>query len=111
MTVSELVAELGLEVIVMGDKDREITGGYSCDLLSWVIGRANPGDAWITVIGNINTIAVSILADTSCIILAENSAIDPQATKRAETEGVTVLRSSKNAFQLSFEIGRLLKVD
>jgi hypothetical protein len=108
MTVSELSKKLELEVIVMADKTREVTGGYVCDLLSWVMGRSNPGDAWITVIGNINTIAVSLLADTACVILAENCHLDNDAKLRAEIEGVTVLRSSKNSFQLACEIGTLI---
>ena len=95
MTVSELAKKLGLEIITMTDPEREITGGYVCDFLSFVIGRANPGDVWITVVGNINTVAVSLLAGAACVILAENSPIDSQAAEKAKAEGVTILRSGK----------------
>ncbi|HOB36349.1 MAG TPA: hypothetical protein PKX71_01915 [Candidatus Avimonas sp.] len=108
MTVSELAKKLGLEIITMTDPEREITGGYVCDFLSFVIGRANPGDVWITVVGNINTVAVSLLAGAACVILAENSPIDSQAAEKAKAEGVTILRSGKSSFELTCEIGRLI---
>ena len=64
MIVRELVEKLNLKVLVEGDMDREITGGYCGDLLSWVMGRAKADDAWITIMTNINFVAVASLADT-----------------------------------------------
>ena len=40
MTIKDLVEKLELKILVEGDQDREITGGYCGDLLSWVMGRA-----------------------------------------------------------------------
>ena len=106
MTVSEIAQTLGLEILVRGKDDRKVTGGYSGDLLSWVMGRAHEGDAWITVMGNINAIAVAVLADISCIILAEDSQLDQDAKARAETEQIPVLGSWKTAYNLSVELER-----
>ena len=44
MTVKELCEKLELKILVEGNLDREITGGYCGDLLSWVMGRAQGGD-------------------------------------------------------------------
>lgn len=109
MTVAELIREMELETINSGDTAREVTGGYCGDLLSWVMGRAQAGEVWITVIGNINAIAVSVLADTSCILLAENSPLDEDAKQRAEKNNVTVLRSNKTAYRLATELSRILE--
>ena len=38
MTVKEFADALALKVLVEGDMEREITGCYIGDLLSWVIG-------------------------------------------------------------------------
>lgn len=73
VTVKDLAAAMGLDILVEGDLDRPVTGGYCGDLLSWVMGRAQAGDAWITVMGNVNAVAVAVLADTACILLAEDS--------------------------------------
>lgn len=101
MTVRELIAQIPFEMLVEGDLDREISGGYTGDLLSWVMGRAKSGDAWLTVMGNVNAIAVCVLADVSCLILCENAALDDAARTRAELEGVTVLRSAATAYALA----------
>ncbi|MBR2338887.1 MAG: hypothetical protein IKA63_05425 [Clostridia bacterium] len=108
MTVAELQAALSLEVLVEGDMTREVSGGYCGDLLSWVMGRARSGDAWITVMGNVNAIAVCVLADTACLILSDASPLDDAARARAQAEEIPVLRSDKNTYTLAVELSRLL---
>lgn len=109
MTVQNMVDKLQLRVLCEGDLSRKVTGGYCGDLLSWVMGRAQAGDAWITVMGNVNAVAVAVLADTACVILAEDSPLDEAALARAEMQGVTVLQSSLGGYQLCVEINRLLQ--
>ena len=53
MTVSELREQLQLTAYALPDGTREVTGGYTGDLLSWAMGRAKEGDAWFTVMGNV----------------------------------------------------------
>lgn len=108
MTVGELKDALALTVLVEGDLRRPVTGGYCGDLLSWVMGRAGDGDAWISVMGNVNAVAVCVLAGTACLILAEDAALDDAARSRAEMEGVPVLRSDRSAFELAAALSRLL---
>ena len=108
MTVAQLAESLSAEILVRGDLDRTVSGGYCGDLLSWVMGRAQDGDAWITVMGNVNAIAVCVLADVACMILSDSSPLDEAARTRAETEGVTVLRSDKNTYELAAALSRLL---
>ena len=108
MTVRELVENLNLKVLVDGDLDREITGGYCGDLLSWVMGRAQSGDCWFTVMGNINAVAVSVLADCACIVLCENSTLDDDAKMRAEMQDVSILSSEMNSYTLANKLGEIL---
>ena len=110
MTVQNLIDEFSLEVLCCGDKaaEKEVKGGYCGDLLSWVMSRANEGDCWLTVMGNVNSIGVAVLADVACILLTENSAFDDDAKMRAEQNGVIVLRSRENAFNLAVKIAEKL---
>ena len=108
MTIKDLIEKLELNVLVEGDLDREVTGGYCGDLLSWVMGRAQSGDCWFTVMGNINAIAVSVLADCACIVLTENSPLDDDAKARAEMQGVTVLTTEENAYKMANKLGEIL---
>ena len=71
MTVRQMIDEMQLTPLTCPDPERVVTGGYVGDLLSWVMGRARSGQAWITIMSNINTVAVASLADVACVILAE----------------------------------------
>lgn len=110
MTVKNLIDEFSLEVICHGElaEEKQVIGGYSGDLLSWVMSRAKEGDCWLTVMGNVNSVGVAVLADVACILLTENSAFDDDALRRADQNNVIVLRSDKNAFELAGKIADML---
>jgi len=108
MNVKEICEKLNIKILVEGDLTREVTGGYCGDLLSWVMGRAQSGDCWFTVMGNINAIAVSVLADCACIVLCENASLDDDAKMRAEMQGVTVLATEENSYKMAQKLGGIL---
>ena len=51
--------------------------------------------AWVTVMGNVNAIAVATLADTACIVLAENAEIEEMAVQRANEQDIAVLKTAR----------------
>ena len=108
MTVLELAERLSLEPICAAVPDREVTGGYCGDLLSWVMGRAQAGDAWITIMSNTNIIAVATLTDAALIILAEDVLPDPGVAELAERKGINLYRSPEAAFPLCAKVAALL---
>lgn len=94
MTIQDLMNTGRFEIVSAGNEpDKEITGVFCCDLLSIAMSRGIEGAAWVTVMGNINTLAVMTLTDMACIVLAENAAMDETGLKKAEDEGFTVLRT------------------
>ena len=108
MTVREMAEHLSLTPVAIGDGEREISGVYIGDLLSWVMGRASSDNAWITIMSNINVVAVATLADVACIILAEGVTLDDTVRTTAETKGVNVYTSEKTAYELAALLARLL---
>lgn len=80
--------------------DREISCGYTCDLLSWVMAHGDEGMAWVTVQTHMNVIAVAVLADMSCVIMPENIDMDKDSILKAADEGLCVLRSPLTAFEI-----------
>ncbi len=108
MTVKEFSEKLNLTILTQGELSKEVTGCYSGDLLSWVMSRAKEGDAWLTVMGNVNAVAVAVLSDCACIVLTENSPLDDTAKEKALQQGVTFLSSDRNAYELSVEISKLI---
>ncbi|MBR3076743.1 MAG: hypothetical protein IKQ54_09325 [Oscillospiraceae bacterium] len=108
MTVMELAEKLSLEPVCEAEPDREVTGGYAGDLLSWVMGRAQSGDAWITIMSNNNVVAVATLTDAALVILAENVSPDPGVTQLAERKGINLYRSPEPIFTLCAKVAALL---
>ena len=108
MTVRTLTDVLGLDILVEGDPDRQVTGGYCGDLLSWVMGRAKAGDAWMTVMGNVNAMAVALLADVACVVLAEGAQFDDEAKQKAAQNDIAVLASPRPVYDTAREIDREL---
>lgn len=98
MTVKELCDKNNLTPET-GDAAREVSGIYCCDLLSIVMGRAPADCLWVTVMGNLNAVAVAVLADVACIVLAENMPLDEEARSRAQQENVTIIRSKLPVYE------------
>ncbi len=108
MTVNEAIQRLDLKPIALPEGEREITCGYCGDLLSWVMGRAEADCAWITIMSNVNIIAVATLCDPACIILAEGVTVEDDVIARANSQGINLLSSEQTAFELAGKLSALL---
>lgn len=108
MTVKELAKTFDYKVLCMPDETREICGGYAGDLLSWVMGRLDADSAWVTIMSNVNIVAVATLADPSCIILSEGVAPDEGVLARAEQQGINVLATQKPTFAVCADLASIL---
>jgi len=109
MKVSELIKKLNLELLTdSGFEDRDVLGCYIGDLLSHVMGKATEGDAWITIMNNINIVAVASLTEAACILLCEGVSADETIIKKADGEGIIILKSDLTAFELAVKISELL---
>ena len=108
MTVAELSEKLLLTAYTLPDATREVTGGYAGDLLSWVMGRAQADEAWVTIMSNNNIVAVASLTDVACVILAEGVCPDEGVSETAKQRGVNILGSELSAYELCGRIRALL---
>lgn len=108
MTVNELSAQAEFKDLTMPDGEREITGVYIGDLLSWVMGRAKADCAWITIMSNINIVAVASLADTACIILAESVELPEDVVSTATQKNVNILSSELGAYEIACKLNELI---
>lgn len=103
MTVAQIVDKFAFEVLSLAEPDREVTGVYAGDLLSWVMGRAEQGDLWVTIMTNVNIVAVAVMADVACVVVSENAEIEPDVIERAKQQGVNLLRTSLSTYQVCHE--------
>lgn len=99
MTVKELASCGVFEALCLPNENMEIEGCYAGDLLSWVMGRATAGCAWVTIMTNNNIVAVASLIDMACVILAEGTEPDAGTLELAQSKGVNLLRSSLPTYE------------
>ena len=105
MTVGELSKKCGFFTVCMPEPDREVSGCYIGDLLSWVMGRAQSGNAWITIMSNVNIAAVASLTDVAVIILAEGVILDESVVAVASQKGINIVSSDVPAFETAMKLG------
>jgi len=109
MKIEKLVQALELEVKCGKDYlDREVTGGYTGDLLSDVMGNSKEGYIWITRQVHQNIVAVASLKELAGIILINSCQPAPDTLEKAEAEKIPVMVSGLPAFEISGQIYNLL---
>ena len=101
MRVSELERLCGATCLTGEYEDREIACGYTCDLLSHVMGRGQADMAWITVQTHLNVIAVAALMDFACVVFPEGLPVEAAIVDKARQEDVILLSSGQTAFELA----------
>ena len=107
MTVRELMDLIGARSLNdSAPLDAEITCGYTCDLLSWVLAHGKQCMAWCTVQTHVNVIAVAVLMEMACVILVEGVEAEPASLKKAQEEDMPVLATGKTAYEVSVLMGQ-----
>lgn len=109
MKLDQIVEMLKLKVYSCPNHlNKEVTGGYSSDLLSDVMGFAKEGQIWITLQTHKNTMGVASLKDLSAIILVKGFTPDADTLELSEQEGIPVLGTDMDCFELCGKLYNLL---
>ncbi len=108
MTVYELSQNSQFNVLCLPEPEREINGVYIGDLLSWVMGRAQADNVWITIMSNINVIAVASLSDVSCVLLAEDVTLGEDLLNTAKEKGINILSTSLAAYEAAIKLSGMM---
>lgn len=106
MNTAQLAA-CGFETVEHATQ-RSIDGIFTGDLLSWAMGQAKAGDAWFTVMGNVNTVAVASLADCACVVLCHGAKWDETARQRAAQQGINLFCTQLPEFEASLALAKAL---
>jgi len=109
MKVKDIITALELKVFGGSQGlDREITGGYTSDLLSDVMGYAENGKIWITLQTHKNVIAIASLKELAAVILIKGNDPDTDMLAQAKEEGIPVLGTNEEAFEITGKLFNLL---
>ncbi|MDY4043395.1 MAG: DRTGG domain-containing protein [Marinifilaceae bacterium] len=110
MKVQDLITRLGLTVHSGKEGlEREVTGGYTSDLLSDVMGHAKEGDAWVTLQTHKNIMAIASLKDLAAIIVVKGHVPEEDTTAESEKEGIPILTTREETFEITGRLYELLK--
>lgn len=101
MTIKDFIDLTGATLVTpQSDVSREITCGYACDLLSWVMSHGAAGMVWVTVQTHMNVVAVATLMDMAAVVAPEGIVFEADVIAKAQEEGIALLKSGKTAYTL-----------
>ena len=106
MKLEALQDLLGARVLC-GTATSEFDGVYTGDLLSRAMSRVEAGCAWVTIMANINVVAVANLTEPAVIILAEDVRMQQDVLDAAEENGVCVMSTPMSAYEICCAIGKM----
>lgn len=99
MTVNDICKRIDATV-VCGDVSKPFDGVYVGDLLSRAMSHVESDNLWVTIMSNVNVVAVATLTEPAAVILAEEVELQPDALAGAKENGITVLSSPLSAFDI-----------
>jgi len=102
MTVLEFVKKNEYVIISCANTAarKDITGVYTCDLLSKAMAALEAGDMWITVHTNVNIVAVASLANVSCVVIPESIPVEELTVKKAEEHGIILVGAPHTGYEI-----------
>lgn len=90
-----------------GDGEREITGATAGDLLSFIMGTAPEGAAWVTVQAHLNVAAVAVLKDLPLIIIASGRKAPEDLVERCKIENIAVMSVPETLYGTCIRLSEL----
>ena len=91
-----------------GDEEKTLEGVFCCDLLSVSMGQAPAGSVWVTVMANVNTLAVASLTDVSAVVLAEGARCDDVVIEKAREQEINVFYTKEPVFSAALKVHELI---
>lgn len=109
MKVKEIAEKLNLTVLSgLDGLENDVNNGYTSDLLSDVMGHAEAGNTWITLQTHKNVMAIASLKDLSAVILVKGFLPEEDMASQSNEEGIPVLGTQEETFEISGKLYNLL---
>ncbi|HUX11892.1 MAG TPA: hypothetical protein VMW87_02640 [Spirochaetia bacterium] len=101
MRIGELGTILDASCIQDQYDDREITAGYTSDLLSDVMANARASSVLITIQAHKNTIAVATLTEIGAVVICNSRPVPADMVQAARDERIALFTTKANQFETS----------
>ena len=103
MQIKEVINSLNLQLLThTGDMQAEVTGGYASDLLSNVMGQAEPGMVWVTMQGHQNVAAVASLIGLEAV--AGGAPVEEETLKKADANNINIAVTDLPAYVVAGQL-------
>ena len=110
MIVKELIQANGWEAINDNSgMNAVVEGAFVGDLLSFVMGNGEPGNAWITIQAHLNVIAVAMLREFSCIIFVSGANVTEDMIEKANEENIVLIKSDSSAYESAIKLYKSIR--
>lgn len=110
MKVRDIVGLLGLTVYSgQGGLDNLVTGGYTSDLLSDVMGNIDEGRIWITLQTHKNIMAIASLKEAAAVIIVKGYKPEENTLAQSNEENIPILGTDLQSFEISGQLYEALK--
>jgi len=106
MNIQKIIEEFNLTVL-SGPFEKEISGGYSSDLLSDVLAHGKQGSIWVTIQVHRNVIAVASLQSFAAVIISGGRKPDEQTIAEAKKEELNLFSTQMSSYEI---VGKLYKL-
>ncbi|MDC7245714.1 MAG: iron-sulfur binding hydrogenase [Sphaerochaetaceae bacterium] len=107
-TVEQIQDELNYKVRQAKGIEKTITGGYTGDLLSDVMGNAEEGNVLITIQAHKNSVAVASLLGLPAIILCNGRTASDDMIEAAGEQSIALFETEDSQFTASIKLNSLL---
>ncbi len=104
MNVVNLPELLSCRSVWDGWNDREVSGGYTSDLLSDVMANADEGRVLITIQAHKNTVAVAVLKDLAAILIASERPVPEDMIQAAKDEDIPIFVTGDDQYTCSWKL-------
>lgn len=101
MTVREFAEKYQLEIVAGNNLEAEIEGAYFGDDPHDVMKMAKKKNIWLTIVNDLTTVGVALLADISAVVLVEGKDFEHIAVKKACEKDINLLKFEGSKFELA----------
>ena len=109
MKICDIIEKLNLTVFAEGNKDAFADGVFCCDVPSLALSKLEKDKIWVSVIGNVNSVAVAYRCECPCIVLAHSvQPVDEIAVTEAKAHGIWLLGCDESIFDTALNIHKAI---
>lgn len=100
MRVIEIIDKINGKIVTTKENDCEFTDVYAGDLLSHVMAHAKENNLFLTIMANMNAIAVASLLELPVIVFAEGVKPTQDMIAKADEENIILIETTLNVVEV-----------